>query len=88
MEELMRFRQGVVMATVAIFGGICAQAADWKWAEYGLPPSNLRTCTPETRGENDSWWLPYFRNKLKQPRNELLFIGDSITDRSGWTESC
>lgn len=79
----MRLKRGFIVATVATFWGVCVQAADWKWADYGLPPSKLRTCTPETRGENDSWWLPYFRNKLKQPRKDLLFIGDSITDL--WT---
>ncbi len=56
---------------------------DWKWAQYGLPKSELKTCIPETRGENDYWWIPYFQEKLKQPRKDLLFIGDSITDL--WT---
>ncbi len=58
-------------------------ADNWKWSEYGLPQSTLSTCTPDTRGKADSWWIPYFRNKLKQPRKDLLFIGDSITDL--WT---
>ena len=42
-----------------------------------------QSCIPETRGENDFWWIPYFQEKLKQPRKSLLFIGDSITDL--WT---
>jgi beta-glucosidase len=79
----MRFKHRLAVALVVMFLGECVQAADWKWAAYGLPPSTLRTCTPDTRGENDSWWLPYFRNKLKQPKKDLLFIGDSITDL--WT---
>ena len=62
---------------------LSAGDADWKWARYGLPKTELKTCTPETRGENDFWWLPYFQEKLKQPRKDLLFIGDSITDL--WT---
>jgi beta-glucosidase len=61
---------------------LCAQE-EWKWSRYGLPKSELTTCIPDTRGKNDSWWIPYFRNKLKQPRKDLLFIGDSITDL--WT---
>ncbi|MFA6176057.1 MAG: GDSL-type esterase/lipase family protein [Phycisphaerae bacterium] len=40
----------------------------------------MNSCIPETRGENDFWWLPYFHEKLKQPRNALLFLGDSVTD--------
>ena len=79
----MSFKHALVMAAVVLFVGDRVQAADWKWAEYGLPPSKLRTCTPDTRGENDSWWLPHFRSKLKQPGKDLLFIGDSITDL--WT---
>ena len=50
---------------------------------YDLPESELKTCTPETRGDQDFWWIPYFQEKLKQPRKDLLFIGDSITDL--WT---
>ena len=56
---------------------------DWKWEQYGLPKSELKTCTPETRGDQDFWWIPYFQEKLKQPRKDQLFIGDSITDL--WT---
>lgn len=72
----------LIMTLLAAFASVI-MADDWKWTEYGLPKSELKTCTPETRGENDSWWIPYFQNKLKQPRNDLLFIGDSITDL--WT---
>ncbi len=34
-------------------------------------------------GDQDFWWIHYFQEKLKQPRKDLLFIGDSITDL--WT---
>ena len=57
-----------------------AKGQGWKWERYGLPKSALKTCMPETSGEQDWWWLPYFKNQLKQPRKDLLFIGDSITD--------
>ena len=79
----MRTRDLLVFATIGILVGAPAKAEDWKWTPYGLPQSNLKTCTPETRGENDSWWIPYFQNKLKQPKHDLLLIGDSITDL--WT---
>ena len=59
---------------------LSAKDVDWKWECFGLPKSELKTCIPETRGENDYWWKPYFQEKLKQPRKDLLFIGDSITD--------
>ena len=67
----------------AVLASSAATAGDWKWTSYGLPKSELKTCIPDTRGEQDSWWIPYFQRKLKQPRNNLLFIGDSITDL--WT---
>lgn len=79
----MKTKHVVIMAAVAMLLGACTQAAEWKWTDYGLPPSDLKTCTPATRGDADSWWIPYFQNKLKQPKNDLLFIGDSITDL--WT---
>jgi beta-glucosidase len=72
----------LIMTLLAAFASV-VMADDWKWDKYGLPESELKTCIPETRGENDSWWIPYFQNKLKQPHNDLLFIGDSITDL--WT---
>jgi beta-glucosidase len=59
--------------------------SDWKWARYGLPKNDLETCIPDTRGEDNVWWQPYFEEKLKQSRKDLLFIGDSITDL--WTYS-
>jgi hypothetical protein len=40
----------------------------------------MNSCIPETRGEKDFWGIPYFHEKLKQPRNDLLFLGDSVTD--------
>lgn len=60
-----------------------ARVEGWKWAAYGLPESERATCIPATRGADDSWWIPYFQEKLKQPRKDLLFLGDSITDL--WT---
>ena len=74
------------LALVAVIMVLCACSAmseTWKWASYGLPPSDLKTCIPDTRGEADSWWIPYVQNKLKQPKHDLLFLGDSITDL--WT---
>ncbi|MEI8247643.1 MAG: GDSL-type esterase/lipase family protein [Lentisphaerota bacterium] len=62
---------------------LSVKGADWKWECYRLPKSELITCIPETRGDQDFWWIPYFQEKLKQPRKDLLFIGDSITDL--WT---
>lgn len=79
----MKARRVAIMAVIMVLAAIASKADDWKWAEYGLPQSNLKSCTPETRGENDSWWIPYFKDKIKQPRKDLLFIGDSITDL--WT---
>lgn len=73
----------IILMTLCFSFTAIVSADTWKWTEYGLPESKLKTCIPETRGENDSWWIPYFQNKLKQPRKELLFIGDSITDL--WT---
>lgn len=55
----------------------------YKWAKYGLTKSEIKSCIPDTRGKNDSWWIPYFKNKLKQARKDVLFLGDSITDL--WT---
>ncbi len=69
---------------VALMCASIASVADgekkFEWDKYGLPESTLKTCIPETRGENDYWWIPYYQNKLKQPKHDLLFIGDSITD--------
>ena len=79
----MKSKHVVIVAAVAMLVGARAQAAEWKWTEYGLPPSDLKTCTPATLGDADSWWIPYVQNKFKQPKNDLLFIGDSITDL--WT---
>jgi lysophospholipase L1-like esterase len=78
-------KTGFFLATVICVSALSLSAgeAGWKWEAYGLPKSELKTCIPETRGSNDSWWIPYFQNKLKQPRKDLLFIGDSITDL--WT---
>jgi len=73
----------VLVGAIAVLVGALVGAADWQWTEYGLPESKLATCTPDTRGKSDSWWIPYFQNKLKQPKHDLLFIGDSITDL--WT---
>ncbi|OGV48535.1 MAG: hypothetical protein A2017_16510 [Lentisphaerae bacterium GWF2_44_16] len=75
----------IFFMTVGTFIVTFVVGEDWKWTEYGLLESNLKTCIPDTRGKNDYWWFPYFHNKLKQPRKDLLFIGDSITDL--WTNS-
>ncbi|MEI8245155.1 MAG: GDSL-type esterase/lipase family protein [Lentisphaerota bacterium] len=78
------YKKGVlVMLLSASLASLSAEGTDWKWERYGLPKSELKTCTPETRGDQDFWWIPYFQEKLKQPRKDLLFIGDSITDL--WT---
>lgn len=71
------------MTIVLVMAAFFAKSGPWKWDAYGLPPSELKTCVPDTRGKNDSWWLPYVQNKLKQPKHDLLFLGDSITDL--WT---
>lgn len=62
------------------FAAEAQQANEFPWEEYGLPKSGLVTCIPTSRGEADSWWIPYYQQKLKQPKHDLLFIGDSITD--------
>jgi beta-glucosidase len=77
--------KGVLAMLISESLGSFAIGEDWKWGQYGLPRSELKTCTPETRGDQDFWWMPYFQEKLKQPRRDLLFIGDSITDL--WTYS-
>ncbi|KKR03527.1 MAG: GDSL-like protein lipase/acylhydrolase domain containing protein [Candidatus Uhrbacteria bacterium GW2011_GWF2_39_13] len=77
MKRIFRIVMSSILASASI------KAEDWKWTKYGLPKSDLKTCTPTTRGNADKWWLPYFEEKLKQPRKNLLFIGDSITDL--WT---
>lgn len=79
----MSGRGVVIMTATMAVAAASLLAGEWKWTEYGLPQSSLKSCTPETRGENDSWWIPYFKNKLTQPKKDLLFIGDSITDL--WT---
>lgn len=71
---------GMVALMCASIAGIAEEEKKFDWEKYGLPESTLKTCIPDTRGENDSWWIPYFKNKLKQPKHDLLFIGDSITD--------
>ncbi len=71
------------LAALLMCESLAAVSEDGKtfdWKNYGLPESTVKTCIPDTRGENDSWWIPYYQNKLKQPRHDLLFIGDSITD--------
>ena len=80
----LEFKPGrLLLLVVASLAFSTAKADDWKWSQYGLPKSELQTCIPDTRGRNDSWWIPYFHKKLQQPRKDLLFIGDSITDL--WT---
>lgn len=85
MNNEMAAKRGILalLLMIASLASSAAKADDWKWSQYGLSKSELKTCIPDTRGKNDSWWIPYFHNKLKQPRKDLLFIGDSITDL--WT---
>lgn len=84
MNSEMTIRKGIlILLMIASLSSSTTRGEDWKWSQYGLPKSELKTCIPDTRGENDSWWIPCFHNKLKQPRKDLLFIGDSITDL--WT---
>jgi beta-glucosidase len=77
------FKKGILLMLISASLVSLVAGEDWKWEQYGLPKSELKTCTPETRGDQDFWWIPYFQEKLKQPREDLLFIGDSITDL--WT---
>lgn len=80
----MVYDKGILpILLITVLLAFSASGGDWKWEQYGLPESELKTCTPETRGDQDFWWIPYFQEKLKQPRKDLLFIGDSITDL--WT---
>lgn len=84
MNRRTKISKAILSALISVvLASSAATAGDWKWTSYGLPKSDLRTCIPDTRGEQDFWWIPYFQRKLKQPRNNLLFIGDSITDL--WT---
>ena len=79
----MSRRMALNLAVALMCASIAAVADGEKkfdWEKYGLPESALKTCIPDTRGENDYWWIPYYQNKLKQPKHDLLFIGDSITD--------
>ncbi|MEN6302888.1 MAG: GDSL-type esterase/lipase family protein, partial [Armatimonadia bacterium] len=52
---------------------------DWPWAKYGLPKSDLATCTPLKRVD---WADAYHQAMLvreKKPDLQLVFLGDSIT---------
>ncbi len=77
------YKKGILLMLISASLVSLTAGEEWKWEKYGLPKSELQTCTPETRGDQDFWWIPYFQEKLKQPRKDLLFIGDSITDL--WT---
>ena len=80
MHRRLSFAMNLALLLFASAAAAADGGKEFDWDKYGLPRSTKATCIPDTRGENDSWWIPYYRNKLKQPKHDLLFIGDSITD--------
>lgn len=67
----------VILALTAL-SEVLAQDA-WPWAKYGLPQSDLATCTPLKRVD---WADGYHQAMLvreKKPDLQLVFLGDSIT---------
>lgn len=68
----------LIVAAVTALSQALAQD-DWPWGSYGLPKSDLATCTPLKRVD---WAEGYHKSMLlreKKPDLELVFLGDSIT---------
>jgi lysophospholipase L1-like esterase len=64
-------------ATLAVLG--LAQAEDWPWAKYGLPPSTNPTGIPLKRTDWADGYHTAMLAREKKPDLQLVFLGDSIT---------
>jgi len=89
-----------IVASFATLSSIFAQeakvdTADWPWAKYGIPKTEVRTCIPAQRTEN--WALDQHKTILKcrTPNLQVVFLGDSISHQfqfidgaKVWNEYC